>query len=73
MNAKIRKYIRKRNKIASKIAEIKIVYENDFVYVETNPEHIDALNAAEKIMQCFGMNKPKELSDAETLGFKCLI
>jgi len=63
------KYLKKRRKIIDIICNIEIIYENDDVYIETNPDFWGARDAAEEILNIMGISKPKEVEEKEYPGY----
>ncbi len=63
MNKQAKKYIRKRKMIIDILLDIEVEYNNlrAEIYTTSNMSENQALIAAEKILNRFGMSKPSEL------------
>jgi hypothetical protein len=66
---KTKKYIHKRMQIIKIIEQISAIYEDDEIRVIAHPDFWQSRDAAEKILACVGINKPKEVSEQENSGY----
>ncbi len=68
MKPETKKYLHKRRQIIKLIEQIGAVYEDDDIRVTARPDFWQSRDAAEKILTCVGISKPKEVSEQETSG-----
>ena len=69
MKPETKKYLQKRRQIINLIEQIDAVYEDDDIRVTTHPDFWQSRDAAEKILTCVGISKPKEVSEQEISGY----
>lgn len=69
MEARVKKYLEKRESITRLIESKSSTYETDDCYHKVGLDFWTAKKLAEEILSKFGINKPKFVSERETEGY----